>query len=153
MRKVPFQLAHLSLAGATFELAQVHKVVNVAQVGSLIAAVPLDTNYPPRFYTLEGTPVGDYKGSALLTCVPPVEYQVPFSWERYLELKGKGVKVLTREGMEVTQLVKFEGVTSTHQPLRGVSQCTLSSWTPSGNWHTNGARSNFDLTTLEWEED
>lgn len=51
-----------------------------------------------------------------------------------LEKAIHGAKVVTRDGLEVTQLTKFEGVTTESHSLVGVLRGRIYSWTDEGEF-------------------
>lgn len=74
---------------------------------------------------------------------------IPFDWELYNNDRDK-YKVVTRDGDEVTQLTKFEEVSS-YSSLIGVKNKLLYSWYDKGQF-ASGGESNFDLQ-LQYEEE
>jgi hypothetical protein len=74
---------------------------------------------------------------------------IPFDWEEYNNNRDK-YKVVTRNGDEVTQLTKFEEVSS-YSSLIGVKNKLLYSWYDKGQFASE-RESNFDLQ-LQYEED
>jgi len=74
---------------------------------------------------------------------------IPFNWEEYNNNRDK-YKVVTRDGDEVTQLTKFEEVSS-YSSLIGVKNKLLYSWYDKGQF-ASGGESNFDLQ-LQYEEE
>lgn len=74
---------------------------------------------------------------------------IPFDWEEYNSNRDK-YKVVTRDGDEVTQLTKFEEVSS-YSSLIGVKNKLLYSWYDKGQF-ASGGESNFDLQ-LQYEEE
>ena len=77
---------------------------------------------------------------------------IPFDWELYNNNRDK-YKVVTRDGYEVTQLTKFEGITSfafigCHVP-NGID--VLRGWQIDGKFY-EGAEYRLDLQ-LQYEED
>jgi hypothetical protein len=74
---------------------------------------------------------------------------IPFNWEEYNNNRDK-YKVFTRGGDEVTQLTKFEKI-STYCQLVGVKNGFLQTWHDKGQF-TSVGESNFDLQ-LQYEEE
>ncbi len=74
---------------------------------------------------------------------------IPFDWELYNNNRDK-YKVVTRDGDEVTQLTKFEGVNN--YPLRGCKANYIQSWELNGSYHKHNESDSFDLQ-LQYEEE
>jgi hypothetical protein len=74
---------------------------------------------------------------------------IPFDWKLYNNNRDK-YKVVTRDGDEVTQLTKFEGVNN--YPLRGCKANYIQSWELNGSYHKHNESDSFDLQ-LQYEEE
>ena len=62
-----------------------------------------------------------------------------------LEAAIRGEKVITREGNEVTQLTKFENVRQDVEPLRGVVESIVCTWSIDGRFYKDGEDHRRDL--------
>jgi hypothetical protein len=74
---------------------------------------------------------------------------IPFDWEEYNSNRDK-YKVVTRDGDEVTQLIKFKEISS-YCPLVGVKNGFLYNWYDNGQF-TSVEQSDWDLQ-LQCEEE
>lgn len=64
-----------------------------------------------------------------------------------LEAALRGEKVVTRDGREVTQLVKFDG--EYDHPLAAMVEGSIESYTLGGKYFSDGGEANFDLFMYE----
>lgn len=67
-----------------------------------------------------------------------------------LEAALRGEKVVTRDGREVTQLVKFDG--EYDHPLAAMVEGSIESYTLGGKYFSDGGEANFDLFMHEEPE-
>ncbi len=65
----------------------------------------------------------------------------PFNLEEAL----KGHPVVTREGLPVTQITKFDGVGETQYPIRAVMNGEIAGYQSKGNYYSTGIESHMDL--------